>query len=151
MDKNKELCELLGILPIKHCSQKEKFTHLICKYRISNICTRKEKGCNVDNYCKTKDENNYSTYKYPDFQAPENFVKLLESLTKVFTNFIINTDSEGNITTSWFHFGTQFEEEFLNISKNLSEAIVLTAIKSLHFGYLSDELKTQAQQVNWKY
>lgn len=138
MNENKRLAELLGIEP--RCYTQSTLTGHCQVHTLYPL-----------SYLEANNLEPYGDIKYIDFQEPDNFVKLLECLTKTFTNFTINTDSEGNITTSWFHFGTQFEEEFLNISKDLTEAIIKTSIESMYFAYLADELKQQAQKVNWKY
>jgi len=142
-NESKELCKLLGI-KLRYFTEKwEVDAGNREEYLAVGFFDTKEKAE------KWKDQNKPIEEIYIDFEKPENTIKLLILLTGIFTNFTINTDTEGNITISWFHFETQWGKEFLNISKNLPEAIIRTAIEGLKYRYITNEIKRQAQKENW--
>ena len=133
MDDNKKLAEKSGI------------RQLLC-IGDSTLIT----PCCVE--CPYFDDNcGFKIDGYPDFKNPINTIKLQECLIKSVGTLTIDTDLKGNITTSWLDSETQLEEEYVDISKDLTEAIVKTALAVAEYPYIGDIFIKNSKNIRWSY
>jgi hypothetical protein len=122
MNRSKELCELLGVF--KTCTERR--------------CMVQGCDANNDNFCFHGDnfiKKNKKILHYPDFEKPDNFVKLLECYLFSYHSILI---------TSFYKNDDECKpiELFLNN--------VLEELKDDNDKFIED-FKQQAQQTDWSY
>ena len=124
-DNNKRLTELLGIEPKYKCS-KDIYNNMWEFKELVDVIDRHNLNYPDDRWCLDDFEE-----VFPDFQEPENFVKLLRLELK-----------EDEIIGATF--GCIFNRY------NFEECLISLLIKRLPEHNLKN-IKQQAQKVNWKY
>lgn len=143
--KNKELSELLGIKPRYKIESGSRVFYFALKDK-----AKAEKQLNWLNYVN---QNIDDYLLYPDFEKPENFVKLEEIILTIFSNFECQKREDGNYI--YFIFPTG-ENVYTSLNSGWKEKRIesltdlIKKIKRTANFFLTKFIQ-QAQQTEWVY